>query len=68
MTGSLGKSAARRTVQPPDPAPIAQPIPGREEEEAKKKARKRRGGRESNIFAGRLMQRRQDSILNTRLG
>ena len=63
MTGSR-----RPKIQTPDdPAPVAQPIPGREEEEAKKKVRKR-GGRAATIFAGRLNQRNANTILNTRLG
>jgi hypothetical protein len=56
---------------PEDPAPTAQPIPGREEEEAKKKVRRRagRGGRQSTILAGKLnAQRNGNNILNTRLG
>lgn len=56
---------------PADPAPTAQPIPGREEDEAKKKARRRArgGGRQSTIFAGRLNARNNgNNILNTRLG
>ena len=67
MTGS--KRPKIQTPEEPSPAP--QPISGREEEEAKKKVRKRsrRTGRESQIFAGRLNARRNDtSILNTRLG
>ena len=63
MTGSGPKIKT-----PPDPAPTAQPIPGRAEEEAKKKV-KRRGGRAATIFAGRLNARRNaNNILNTRLG
>ncbi len=56
---------------PPDPAPTAQPIPGREEDEAKKKVRRRAkgGGRQSTILAGRLnAERNNTDILNTRLG
>lgn len=55
--------------RPPDPDPIAQPIPGREEEQAKKKVRRRVGGRQSTIFAGRLnAQRNGNNILSTSLG
>ncbi len=58
-----------KIATPPDPAPVAQPIPGRAEELAKKKVRKRVGGRASTIFAGRLnAQRNTNTILNTRLG
>lgn len=56
-----------KIVTPPDPDPIAQPIPGRAEEQAKKKI-KRRGGRQSTIFAGQLNRARGNTILNTRLG
>lgn len=64
MTGG-----GRKIDVPPEPAPTATPIPGREEEEAKKKIRARRGGRDSTILAGRLnSQRNGNNILNTRLG
>ena len=67
----MTSSKRPRIATPPDPAPTAQPIPGREEEEAKKKVRRRArgGGRQSTIFAGRLnAQRNGNNILNTRLG
>ncbi len=65
MTGRRPKSIDL----PPDPAPSAQPILGREEEEAKKKVRRRAKGtgREGQILAGRLTSQR-GTILNTRLG
>ncbi len=67
MTGRRGPNIDT----PPDPDPIAQPIPGRAEEEAKKKVRKRAGGgRFSTIFAGQLNRARgnTNTILNTSLG
>ncbi len=63
-----------RPKAPAEPAPTAQPVPGREEDEAKKKVRSKRGGRASTIFAGRLNAGRLNAgrnganILNTRLG
>jgi len=53
---------------PPEPAPTATPVMGREQEEAKKKVKQRQGGRASTIFAGRLNEQRNNTILNTRLG
>ena len=52
----------------PDPAPLATPIPGREEDEAKKKVRARRGGRANTILAGGMMAGRNQSVLKTRTG
>ncbi len=66
MGGGGSRPKFQKPVEP-DPTPL--PIPGREEEEAKKKVRKRarRGGRESTIFAGKLMAQRDTNILTTRL-
>jgi len=62
-------SGKPKVETPPEPAPTAQPILGREEDEAKKKVRKKRGGRESTILASKLTKQRNDTgILNTRLG
>lgn len=69
MTGGGGSKRPKIIAPPPDPDPIPTPIPGREITEAKKKVRRRagRGGRQQNIFAGRLTAQR-NNILNTRLG
>ena len=60
MTGS-------KPDKPPEPAPPAMPIPGREEEIAKKPVTRRRG-RFANILAGRMMQQRSILNLRNRLG
>ena len=63
MSGGGGKP---KIQTPPEPAPTATPVPGREEEEAKKAVRTRRSGREGNILAGRLNS--SQNILKTKLG
>lgn len=53
---------------PPDPAPTAMPVPGREEDEAKKKARQRSGGGRASTRLAGMMMSRQGNMLNTTLG
>ena len=59
-----GGGHSRRIDTPPDPAPAAMPIPGREEEEAKKKVGRRGKGRLANMLAGQLMSKQGGSMKN----
>ena len=59
-----GGGHSRKIDTPPDPAPAAMPIPGREEEEAKKKVGRRGKGRLANMLAGQLMSKRGGAMSN----